>query len=397
MEKTYSFQKLADFVWGFATKQSLFGPGSDLAIGLSGGADSRLLLELAYYWREQGMISGLRALHYNHRVRARADLDAEFVKKLAASLDVELIIGAPEIKPEVKSEDYLRELRYDFFKHNLKRGELLLLGHHLDDSFEWSLRQLVRTSKPESILGIPNKSGRVRRPLMCLSRAQIEYASELFELEHCHDESNDDLAFERNYLRHEVVPKLRVVGPSLLKNYVRRNNELAKRFGLSSLNQSRANSSHEYILKKWPNSPVYYLTWSNDLRLGNCEAVIREALGLLSVKKRGMWREQIERLIESVDKKWAGPFSFSGGVRAIVTPGRITFYPQSFEAQLVLMVQEGGEAGPNWLFTSPSSAVPKIPASHILSKWFGNSRQETLMTIEQLPKLRGQLSAKKHL
>lgn len=392
MEKTYSFQKLADFVWGFAIKHRLFGLGSELAIGLSGGADSRLLLELAHFWREQGKIAGLRALHFNHQLRAASAYEEDFVKKLAASLDVELVLGELVALKPVKSELELRTHRYQFFKTHLSAGEVLLLGHHLDDSFEWSLRQQARSSRPEAILGMPVLSGLIRRPLMCLSRAQIEYGVEIFGLEHCHDESNFDLHYERNFIRHQVVAALKKVSPSLLKNYVARSNELAKRFGLTP--SSRAQPDGLYQIERWQGYPVIHLTWSGDFLSGPCESTVRECLELLSTKKRGMWREQIHKLCQSVQKKWAGPFSFSGGVRALVTPGRVTFYAQSFEMTLARLVASGAQAEARWLYqidfndrAIKRSDFPKIPSSHILAKWFGNSQNGRLITHEQVLRL----------
>lgn len=395
MEKTYSFQKLADYVWSFATKQTLFGPGSELAIALSGGADSRLLLELAHYWREEGKISSLRALHFNHKLRVASEREAEFVKKLAATLEVELVVGELKSAHKVSSELELRTHRYQFFKRELKARELLLLGHHLDDSFEWSLRQQARTSSPLAILGMPVSNGRIRRPLMCLSRSQIEYGVACFELEYCHDESNDNLRYERNFIRHQVVPALKRVGPGLLKNYVARSNELAKRFGLA-MNSRRAPTGI-YEIKRWHNYPVLHLTWKGDFLSGPCEATVRDCLEVLSTKKRGMWREQIYKLCHSVEKKWAGPFSFSGGVRAIITPERVTFYAQDFEPELARLVANGDARASQWLYivdfngqSIKSVNLPKIPSSHILSKWFGECRSGQLLTYEQLKRLRRQ-------
>ncbi len=392
MEKTYSFQKLADFVWGFAIKHRLFGPESELAIGLSGGVDSRLLLELAHFWREQGKIAGLRALHFNHRLRAASSYEEDFVKKLAASLEVELVLGELVSPGPVKSELELRTHRYQFFRAHLSSREVLLLGHHLDDSFEWSLRQQARSSRPEAILGMPVLSGRIRRPLMCLSRAQIEYASEIFGLEHCQDESNFDLHYERNFIRHQVVASLKKVGPSLLKNYVARSNELAKRFGLTA--SYRCGPEGIYQVERWQGHPVIHLTWNGDFLSGPCESTVRECLEILSTKKRGMWREQIQKLCQSVQKKWAGPFSFSGGVRALVTPGRVTFYAQSFETTLAHLVATGTQAETRWLYqidfhdrAIKRGDLPKIPSSHILAKWFGPSQNGRLITYEQLSRL----------
>lgn len=391
MEKTYSFQKLADYVWGFATKQTLLGPGTNVAIAFSGGADSRLLLELAHCWREEGKLDSVRVFHFNHKMREASEWESEFAKRLAASLELEIIYGEREdAQLELgSSEESLRKCRHDFFKHHRRENELLLLGHHLDDSLEWSLRQLGRTSRTLSILGMPAKNKFVRRPLMCLSRDQILYACELFDLEYCHDESNDDLNYERNFLRHQVVRPLKRVAPALLKNYVARNRELARVFGVSLENNKEALKQSETLeLLRWKHHPVYQLRPPKGSSLETYRETIYRALEILSTKKRGMWRDQVEKLTQCFEKKWAGPLSFSGGVCAIVTPGCVTFYHQKFSSQFESLVKEGAAEGPGWIFKIDApiekSHYPKIPTSHILLKWFGNRESVILMTREQL-------------
>lgn len=393
MEKTYSFQKLADFVWDFAIKHRLLTKGDQVVIGLSAGVDSRLLLELALCWRQCGLLSSLRAAHFNHKVRLESEQEEDFVKKLAASLDVELVCGHNLLSHS--SELALRNSRYNFFEHTLRDHEQLLLAHHLDDSLEWSLRQSVRSSEARAILGMPAKSGRIRRPLMCLSKEQIEYAAMQFELEYCHDSSNDCLHYERNFIRHEIVPKLKSLGAGALKNYVHRSNQLAHSFGLHLLNSSSGPAPVKTApyLEIFQRPFVHYmLTWKGDFPSLMASKLVREILCELSEKKRGMWRDQIEKLSScALHKKWAGPLSFSGGVRAIVCPGRILFYHQDSESE----IQAGlnlfaGEGAKSWLFRYrliDFNDYPKVPRDHILSKWSGIPKGEVLVTREQIQTL----------
>lgn len=393
MEKTYSFQKLADYIWAFCAELQLFKGHDRLAIALSGGMDSRLLLEVALNWREHGRVKQVRVLHFNHRVRLEAVDDESFVRSLCHERQVELIVGHNE-RP-VARENELRRARHQFFKTHLLPHELLLLGHHIDDSLEWSLRQMARTSELKGLLGMPVVSGSVRRPLMCLSRAQIEYACQQFELRHRHDHSNDSTVFERNFIRHEIVPPLKKLSPALIKNYVARSEQLAQKLALS-LRSSVPTQAPIRVYTDSHIAGVIHLLWPKKIGF---EAVsvdpIFAILKRLSHSERGMWRDQVQKLLRATSKGWAGPFSFSGGVRALIVPGRIVFYHDQSEEELKRVVKSFArnnqrfvaESIDHWLYRYRPidfSDYPQIKRGHILSKWACELGDDVLVTHEQL-------------
>lgn len=396
MQKSYSFQKLADYVWAFCTELQLVNPSSSVVIALSGGKDSRLLFELALYWKNAGYLSALRALHYHHGLRLESDDEEVFVRELCASNHVEIVTernGSP-----LKSEGELRQARHQFFNKHLKAGELLLLGHHLDDSFEWSLRQMARVSELKSVLGMPAKNRRLRRPLMCLSSAQIEYACQQFDLNYCQDQSNDSLYYERNYIRHEIVPKLRKLSPKILKNYVARSEALAARLGLS-LRGQKAGRQRIVVQADKTILGMTHLLWPAGQTLApSASEKIISILKSLSENERGTWREQVAKLVRASGKGWAGPFLFSGGVKALIVPGRIIFYSYKNEDKLIYAVGKkvdeahGLEASialksGHWLYYYNAidfNDYPSLKNGHILSKWAGF---EGLITREQVERL----------
>ena len=396
MEKTYSFQKLADYIWAFCTELQLFRGRDCLVIALSGGMDSRLLLEVALNWRDHGRLKQLRVLHFNHRVRLEAVDDESFVRSLCHEQQVELIVGHNE-RP-VARENELRKARHQFFKDHLRAGELLLLGHHIDDSLEWSLRQMARTSEPKGLLGMPVMSGFVRRPLMCLGRAQIEYACHQFNLGHRHDYSNDSTMFERNFIRHEIVPPLKKLSPALIKNYVARSEQLAQKLGLS-LRSSLQSLAPTRIYADPHISGVIHLLWPKKVgREGPSAEAVFTILKQLSHSERGMWRDQVQKLLRATIKGWAGPFSFSGGVRALIVPGRIVFYHDQSEVELKRVVNSFSrdtqpfqpESFDYWLYRYRPidfSDYPQIKRGHILSQWARELEGDVLVTHEQLQAL----------
>lgn len=396
MEKTYSFQKLADYIWAFCAELQLFKGHDCLAIALSGGMDSRLLLEVAINWREQCRVRQVHALHFNHGVRTEALDDEVFVRSLCQRLQVELTVGHSE--HPVARENELRRARHDFFKAHLKANEILLLGHHLDDSFEWSLRQMARTSELKSLLGMPAMSGYLRRPLMCLARHQIEYACQQFELGYCHDQSNDSTLYERNFIRHQIVPPLKKLSPALLKNYVARSEQLAQKLGLC-LRSKVQQQSRSRVYADRHIEGVIHLLWPKQLgAVAVGPETIFTILKRLSQSERGMWRDQVQKLLRAISKGWAGPFSFSGGVRALIVPGRLIFYSERSEEQFKQVVNDSSrewmrfkaDSHEYWLYRYRAidfSDYPQVKRGHILSEWGRDQGDCVLVTHEQLQAL----------
>jgi len=191
------------------------------AIALSGGADSVALLLLLWAHLPQKR-GDLLALHYNHRLRgAEADQDEAFCLKLCEKLKVELMVGRRPDGVELRSEAAAREARFAFFAEELERRDsrVLWLGHQQNDVAETLLMRLVRGSgtgglaAPRPVHGfdptpeIPR--GRVHlRPLLTLSRAEIEAALRECGIPWREDATNTGGEFFRNRIRRDVLPAL---------------------------------------------------------------------------------------------------------------------------------------------------------------------------------------------
>ena len=183
-------------------------------VGLSGGLDSIFLLHVARAWiRYQGLPVALHAVHVNHQLSARSPVWQAFCEKTCAGLDVPLVSEAVLIAPEgVGVEAEARRLRYQVFQRLLGTGDLLLLAHHADDQAETLLYRLMRGSGVRGLAAMPAQrrlgEGRLMRPLLTLSRAFIETQAQAWGLVWHDDESNLDVGFDRNFLRHRVLPVL---------------------------------------------------------------------------------------------------------------------------------------------------------------------------------------------
>ena len=211
-------------------------------IAYSGGLDSHVLLHGLTQLRRQIPGLSLQAMHVHHGLSPHADEWVKHCRMVCEALQVEFhceyLDSAPG--PGESVEAWAREARYAVFAKKLPAGNVLLTAHTQDDQAETVLLQLLRGSGPKGLAAMPQNqiffSGRLLRPLLNLSRRQLhEYAIQqnLIWLE---DESNIDQRFDRNFLRHRVMPLLRERWPGTTKNISRSASHCAEAAaGLSEL------------------------------------------------------------------------------------------------------------------------------------------------------------------
>jgi len=195
-------------------------PGARYLIGVSGGRDSVALLN----WLVECGYNKLIVCHLNHRLRGRSSrADAIFVQKLAAKYDVDLALGAIDVRAlavrtKQSIETAARDARYKFFAQVAKRRRCrtIFLGHHADDLVETFLLNLFRGAGPGglsamrgvSIRKIDNVKLQIVRPLLGVSREQIDDYVRKHRLKFREDASNKNLAPLRNRIRHRIIPEI---------------------------------------------------------------------------------------------------------------------------------------------------------------------------------------------
>ena len=209
-------KKTVEKVKNYINHHNLFPAPGGIVVGLSGGADSvALLLLLRSLYGDDGAYP-LFAVHVHHGIRgAEADADAEFVRALCERLGVPLVIryvNAPAYAREkgLSEEEAGRELRYGVFEEvRAERNALYIaVAHNQNDVCETVLFHMSRGSNLRGLTGIPARRDSVNRPLLCLTRQEIEsYLSACGE-SYCTDSTNADTAYDRNRIRHTVLPEL---------------------------------------------------------------------------------------------------------------------------------------------------------------------------------------------
>ena|SRR6218665_4027573 len=196
--------------------------GKKLLLAISGGVDSMVLLELC---RQADL--DIRAAHCNYQLRGEeSDADEEFVKKQCEEKDVLLFVNHFDTKKfaeehKLSIQVVARHLRYEWFNTLLINNDYdyILTAHHLDDSLETFLINLTRGSGLDGLTGIPQQNGNIIRPLLPFSRNEIEVFAKENIIQWREDSSNASDKYLRNKLRHDLIPVLKELNPSLLNSF----------------------------------------------------------------------------------------------------------------------------------------------------------------------------------
>lgn len=225
-QRPYDFQMRRSVDPILALEPSLLRPGMRLAVGVSGGADSVALLRALHERRsELGLV--LHVAHLHHGLRgAEADADLEFVRALAGELSLPFQEARVDVAAEAKIagesiEEAARRLRYAWFRKLMADGhaEAVATAHTLDDQAETVCAKFLRGAWTEGLSGIypavQFAEGRILRPLLGATRADVEAYLRAIGQTWREDSSNRDAAFARNRIRHELLPLLEGWNPRL--------------------------------------------------------------------------------------------------------------------------------------------------------------------------------------
>ncbi len=180
-------------------------------VAYSGGVDSHALLHRIQSFESQlPEIAGV--VHINHGIHSDSDSWSKHCKAVATDLSLNYIEEKVILGEGEGLEDQARRARYSVFENLLEKGDVLLMAHHQDDQAETFLLQALRGGGPKGIAAMPAVSelglGCLLRPMLGVKRDEIiNYASH-HGLEWIEDSSNQDERFDRNHLRHSVMPLL---------------------------------------------------------------------------------------------------------------------------------------------------------------------------------------------
>lgn len=197
-------------------------PTQTILVAYSGGVDSQVLLN-ALVQAEKSLSKSatrIKVCHVHHGLSQYADDWLAFAKKQCQSLQVPITTKQVELDTNTSEsvEALARDARYQVLKELTCENTIVVTAHHQDDQIETMLLALKRGAGVSGLSCIvekqPFSKGFLVRPLLSISREAIEQYAELEELQWIEDDSNSDQSFDRNFLRHSIIPLLKERWPS---------------------------------------------------------------------------------------------------------------------------------------------------------------------------------------
>lgn len=218
---------LVDKAVTFTSENCLFSAPCHVLVGLSGGADSMALLHLLLHWPVERL--KVSAVHIHHGLRAdTADRDEVFVREYCEVHGVPLTVIHEDVSQiagdeQLTLEEAGRRVRYAHFEAVRRSvgADYIVTAHTASDQVETMLMHLIRGCGLDGLVGIPAMRGCIRRPLLCCTREEIEQYCAENEIPYVVDETNADIRFTRNFIRHRVLPTMREVNPAVERALLR--------------------------------------------------------------------------------------------------------------------------------------------------------------------------------
>lgn len=233
----------------YIKKHALIKDDERVLLAVSGGIDS---VVLAHLFKSSNLKFGIA--HCNFQLRGiDSDNDAVFVKQLALDLDVPFYVKKFETKEHavangVSTQMAARELRYNWFHALLETFSYnkIAVAHHKNDNVETLIHNLTRGTSIAGLRGILPVFGKVIRPLLGVSRKELEQYAKTKKIQWREDVSNNHINYKRNFIRHEILPKFEALNPNYLEVI---NTSMGKNFEVELVFKDRVNKLKESLLR----------------------------------------------------------------------------------------------------------------------------------------------------
>ncbi|MBQ7147760.1 MAG: tRNA lysidine(34) synthetase TilS [Pseudobutyrivibrio sp.] len=226
----------------YLEKYNMLQKGDRVVLGLSGGPDSVCLFFVLLGLQEEYQLD-IHALHVNHCIRGTdADEDQAYVESLCRDYEVDLRVLKIDIPALVKetgrsTEEEARLARYQAFEDYASKldrdnpdtaSTKIAIAHNADDNAETVLFHMARGTGLDGMCGIAPVRDRIIRPLLEVSKGEImEFINEN-QIPYCVDETNSQVEYDRNRIRHNIIPELQEINPRALEHITEMTNKLTE-------------------------------------------------------------------------------------------------------------------------------------------------------------------------
>ena len=187
-------------------------------VACSTGIDSMVLLDLCLSYLNKENVG---IAHINHKKRIESEQEEQFIKEYAEKLNLSIYIKHLSLNNDQNFQSWARKERYEFFKEIVEKYQYdyVLLAHHADDNLETILMRLLKSSSLKGYAGIEQlttyQGVNIYRPLLKVDKEFIKWYAEDNNLKYFNDCSNEEDDYQRNRIRHNIVPLLRLENPNI--------------------------------------------------------------------------------------------------------------------------------------------------------------------------------------
>lgn len=213
---------LGNIMLEYLIDDSYVSEGDRIAVGVSGGADSMLLLWALMDKRKQVKFD-IHVINVNHKIRGKeSDKDSAFVKSFCEKKKIDCTVVEVDAKKykaseKVTLEESARKLRFDAFYDVMKKEKLnkLFLAHNKNDQAETILMHIFRGSGLAGAIGIKERDN-IYRPLINLTKSEIYQLAKEHGITYVEDSTNSDVNYTRNFLRNKIIPEIQTKYPNVV-------------------------------------------------------------------------------------------------------------------------------------------------------------------------------------
>ena len=292
----------------FIINKKLFSKDSNLLLAISGGADSVCLF---FALKELGY--NVELAHCNFNLRAEeSDEDEYFVKELANKYGVKFHVNSFETQKyaseqKISIQMAARDLRYKWFDELLAVNNLdfVITAHHKDDNVETFFINLIRGTGVNGLCGIKAKNKKIIRPLLEISRQEIERYLTKNKIKYRNDSSNSEVKYLRNKIRHQLMPLLKEMNPNIEQTIT---NQIFVLDGINKVFQEQMTAIKERLLVQ--KEGIYKLNISELIELQHLEVILFEIL-----KPFGF--SEVDQIIKAINSQ-SGKQFFSDTYQLII-------------------------------------------------------------------------------
>ncbi len=215
-------RKVEQKLQGYIERHELLKQGDEVVIGVSGGADSMMLFHYLYTHKQQYGIR-IKVAHVHHGIREEAENDALYVEEVCKKWQVPFYRHDCNIKKlakewQISEEEAGREERYNFFISLLNQDGKIATAHNMNDQAETLMMRFIRGTDIKGLGGISPKRGKIIRPLLCLTREEIESYCRTYDLGYKDDHTNFLPIYTRNKIRLQCIPYIqKEISPGVIR------------------------------------------------------------------------------------------------------------------------------------------------------------------------------------